>query len=79
MNDAKKQSAKKLEIMLKVTVEEISEEIGKGTANIYATYRSKNLPFYRVILFGIRVLKSSLTTKEFLRMLEDAEALKESK
>ena len=78
MSDAIRLSPKKLESMLKVTVEEISDVVGKGTKNIYATYRSKNIDFYRVMILGVRVLKSNLTTKEFLRMLEDAEALKGS-
>ena len=78
MDDVKNKSAKKLEYMLKLTVQEVADEVGKSRGDIYATYRKKNLNFYRIMLLGIRVLRSNLTTKEFLRMLEDAEALKGS-
>lgn len=66
-----KEIFEKLEKTLNITIEDIAKSIGRGSRNIYGSYRKlSKLEFYKVLILGTYLLKSKLDLKDIVKAIE---------
>ena len=69
-----------LEKTLDIDKEDMSNAIGTGTRNIYGSYRRKSkYCFFKVIIYGVYLIKSGLDIDEIVKTVELAKYIKNKK